>query len=577
MDKSSARWTEVNPSQFPWEREAQSFVREGLPDTDPYCAWANVEYISDKGAINELDLLVVSPFGFFLVEIKSPPGIISGDQQKWNWIPPDGKRKSMANPLLLAQLKAYRLGDLLFRQSAFKNRPRPRIEPVIFLSSEQLDCQLNPTGRINVYGRGLPPRRVGAPVLANILDLFKNNLAPEARRPGPVNTIDRPTAAAIATAISQANIRPSTGRHRIDEYDLMERIAEGEGWEDWRAEHRTNKLARRIRRWLSEDTFTVEKREQLVRAAKREFDLLTVLRHPNILLPIDLRIHDLGPALVFEDDSDELPLDDWLTENGPALNLDDRIKLVRDIAEALEFAHRKQVFHRALCPSCVRVGVDHDGHSRLRISDWQSSARQTATRSIVSGTEHVSDLMGDSAKVYTAPEELAGIDAGPVAGDVFALGALAYLVFTGKPPAESTLELRSRLRESNGLDLAEGIDGPNEDLREVVLDATRPQVDQRTASVRDFLDYLDMAIGTRAEQIAPAGTAAEELADPLQADQGDLLEGGWRVERRLGKGATAVARLASRFDRREVLKIALDPQHHERLRMEHEVLQAVKH
>ena len=96
MDKSSARWTEVNPSQWPWEREALAFVREGLPDSDPYRAWANIEYIGDDGAINELDLLVVSPFGFFLVEIKSHPGIISGDQQKWNWIPPDGKRKSMA-------------------------------------------------------------------------------------------------------------------------------------------------------------------------------------------------------------------------------------------------------------------------------------------------------------------------------------------------------------------------------------------------------------------------------------------------------------------------------------------------
>jgi len=578
VDKSSARWTEVNPSQYPWEREALAFVREGLPDSDPYCAWANVEYISDNGAINELDLLVVSPFGFFLVEIKSHPGIISGDQQKWNWVPPDGKRKSMENPLLLAQRKAHRLGDLLFRQPAFRNRPRPRIEPVIFLSSEQLDCQLNPTGRINVYGRGLPPRRHGQAVLSNILDLFKNNLATDARRPGPVNVIDRPTAAAIAEAIKQANIKPSTGQRRIDEYDLLERIAEGQGWEDWRAEHRTNKLPRRIRRWLSEDTFTADKRDQLVRAAKREFDLLTVLRHPNILLPIDLKIHDLGPALVFDDDSDQPALDDWLAENGPALTLDDRITLVRDIAEALEFAHRKQVFHRALNPSCIRIGVDHEGRARLRISDWQTSARQSATRSVLVGTEHVGDLMADSAKVYTAPEEFAGIEADPAAGDVFALGALAYLVFTGRPPAASLLDLRNRIRESNGLDLAEGMDGPNEDLREVVLDATRPQVDQRTASVRDFLDYLDMAVGTRAEQASTTtGAEAEGFVDPLQADKGDLLEGGWRVERRLGKGATAVALLASRFDRREVLKVALDPQHHERLRMEHEVLQAAKH
>ena len=78
-----------------------------------------------------------------------------------------------------------------------------------------------------------------------------------------MNTIDRPTAASIAEAIAQANIKPSTGQRRIDEYDLLERIAEGEGWEDWRAEHRTNKLPRRIRRWLSEDTFTADKPREI--------------------------------------------------------------------------------------------------------------------------------------------------------------------------------------------------------------------------------------------------------------------------------------------------------------------------
>jgi serine/threonine protein kinase len=577
VDESSDRWTEVNHSRYPWEREAQAFVREGLPDSDPYAGWANVEFIGDDGTINEIDLLIVSPFGVFLVEIKSHPGTISGDQQRWNWVPPDSKRKQMENPLLSLKRKRDRLENLLFRQSAFRNRSRPRIEPVVFLSSEQLDCQLNPAGRTNVYGRGLPPRRAGAPVLANILDLFKNNLTAEQRRPGPVNTIDRPMAAAIAESIRQANIRPSTGDRRIDEYDMLERIAEGPGWEDWRAEHRTNKLPRRIRRWLSEDTFTEDKRNQLVRAAKREFDLLTVLRHPNILLPIDLKVHELGPALVFDDDADQPSLDEWLAENGPALTLDDRIKLVRDIAEALEFAHRKQVFHRALSPACIRMGQDHRGYDQLRISDWQSSARQSTTRSVVAGTQHVDDLMVDSAKLYVAPEELAGIEAGPVAGDVFALGALAYLIFTGKAPAESVLELRARLRDSNGLDLAEGMDAPNEDLREIVLDATRPQVDQRTASVRDLLEFLDIALGDRNAPPGPTDIETVELVDPLQADKGDMLEGGWQVKRRLGKGATAVALLATRFDRREVLKVALDPQHHERLRMEHEVLQAARH
>ena len=45
-------------------------VRERLPDHDPYRAWSNFEFIAGDGSSNEVDLLVLTPKGFFLVEIK---------------------------------------------------------------------------------------------------------------------------------------------------------------------------------------------------------------------------------------------------------------------------------------------------------------------------------------------------------------------------------------------------------------------------------------------------------------------------------------------------------------------------
>lgn len=70
---SSERWKQITPSQFPWEREALDYVREHLPDCDPYRVWANFEFIADDGTINEVDMLVLTPRGFFLVEIKADP------------------------------------------------------------------------------------------------------------------------------------------------------------------------------------------------------------------------------------------------------------------------------------------------------------------------------------------------------------------------------------------------------------------------------------------------------------------------------------------------------------------------
>jgi hypothetical protein len=37
------QWKTITPSDYPWERAALDFIREGLPDHDPYRAWANFE------------------------------------------------------------------------------------------------------------------------------------------------------------------------------------------------------------------------------------------------------------------------------------------------------------------------------------------------------------------------------------------------------------------------------------------------------------------------------------------------------------------------------------------------------
>jgi hypothetical protein len=97
MSMSSERWKQITPSQFPWEREALDYVRERLPDVDPYRAWANFEFIADDGTINEVDLLVLTPRGFFLVEIKSKPGMLSGDRATWVWTH-EGRSYSEDNP-----------------------------------------------------------------------------------------------------------------------------------------------------------------------------------------------------------------------------------------------------------------------------------------------------------------------------------------------------------------------------------------------------------------------------------------------------------------------------------------------
>ena len=87
----TAHWTTITPSQYPWERAALDFVRAGLPDHEPYRAWANFEFQSPDGAIYEVDLLVLTKQGLWLVEIKSRPGRVEGDAGTWTWTDREGR------------------------------------------------------------------------------------------------------------------------------------------------------------------------------------------------------------------------------------------------------------------------------------------------------------------------------------------------------------------------------------------------------------------------------------------------------------------------------------------------------
>ena len=118
---NASRWTAVSQSPFAWEREALDFARSHLPDHEPWRAWSNFEFIDDEGRVNEVDLLVLTPAGLVLIEIKSRPGTVTGDAHSWTWIT-EGRQFTRDNPLPLANRKAKRLASVLRRQDALSGR-----------------------------------------------------------------------------------------------------------------------------------------------------------------------------------------------------------------------------------------------------------------------------------------------------------------------------------------------------------------------------------------------------------------------------------------------------------------------
>src|ERR1700722_6060418 len=154
------RWSAVSQSPFAWEREALNFARSHLPDHEPWRAWANFEFIDDEGRVNEVDLLVLTPAGLVLIEIKSRPGIVTGDAHSWTWIT-EGREFTRDNPLPLANRKAKRLASVLRRQDALSGRgasraAAPWVESLIFLSDVQRIPGIDPGTLKKVVLRGHP-------------------------------------------------------------------------------------------------------------------------------------------------------------------------------------------------------------------------------------------------------------------------------------------------------------------------------------------------------------------------------------------------------------------------------------
>jgi serine/threonine protein kinase len=574
MCDTKKNWITVTESHYPWERDALDFVRDRWPDHEPYRAWANFEFIALDGSINEVDLLLLAPAGFFLVEIKSRPGRAYGDPGTWTW-DTEGRLITAANPLLSANLKAKKLRQLLERQKAVKVKGSlPWVEALVFLSAPAIQCDLRDTAayRVCLRDRDVAPGQPGRPgLLAAVRRRECPGLDPTPRTP-----VDRPLAKVISQAMEQAGIHSAQRHRRVSDYLLERLIEEGPGYQDWEAGHVQNLGGkRRVRLYLVWNEATPEDRQMVERAARRDFQLTEALQHPGVLRALAFTEHEVGPAIIFEHDPQALRLDHFLTQWGNRLAVDARLDLMRQVAEVVRFAHQKRIVHRALSPRSILVSEPESPRLRARMYNWQVGYRaggsSTGGTQAVTATSHIELLVEDTGTAYMAPEAVLETDQPGEHVDVFSLGTIAYHVFAGVPPAASGVELADKLRQTRGLQISDVLNGAGKSLQELVQFSTHPDVASRIDSAADFLGYLD---AVEEELTSPDHDAVEDAAD---AQKGDRLPGGFTVLRRLGKGATSTALVVERDGQEYVLKVPNGDEFFPRVQAEGEVLAKLRH
>lgn len=569
MVTAGSRWHVVHPSAHAHEQEALDLLRAQLPETPPFRAWSNFEFIAEDGSINEIDALVVSSDRIYLVEIKHWAGRISGNQNSWQIRSPSGRERYEENPLLLANRKARKLKSLLMRQQAFRKGQVPFIQAVVFLSSPQCEVALDEVAAQHIHLR--PDARHRGQ--HSIVDVIQGRATESEGRPG----IGRDTERALARAMEQLGLRKRTRAATVGDYLLTGLIAENDRYQDWEAQHqRVASDLKRIRIFPHAQRAAAAEKRERKDIATREYELLRDIRHDSILSPRQLTESDIGPALVYDFDPEAQRLDHLLDAADASPGISERLDLIRSIAEGLAYAHSRNVHHRALSPWTIELHRDAGDRRRPVLRDWQSGVAGQDTTADTRMTMHLGQQAGvidnPRSAVYASPEVVAGHGYDSVAIDIFSLGALTYAVFSGQHPAATVEEMLDKCRSGPGLMISEVLDGAPDSLQLLVQVATDPNPVDRPSDVREFLRMLD---DVEEELTAPE---PERGASPADARQGDSLTGGFQVLRRLGAGSTCYAlAVEDPQGQRGVLKIAKDPSFNERLRQEYETLLEVPH
>ena len=548
------------------EREAIQFVIDTLPNSDPFQVWALLELLDPStGRLHEIDLLVLGYSALYVVEVKSGPGRYDGDTQDWYRTDPgDARPRYMENPYRLTNYKAKVLASRL--RSKMKNpKDSPWVEPLVFLSAADIELRFRNHGDLGVVTR----------------DTFKKAMqfgeypgADGRQRP----RVSEPVMRDVAQALGAIGLRPRKGKAFIGGYECGAVLVEGSGFQDRLATHRENKSFRaRARIYAVPQQTSVERRQQLRRAADREAQLLWDVReHPNVLRIADyVTDAELGPTVLFDAFEGALPLDVYL-RNDKDLDFFERVTLIEQVARALAYCHRKGVVHGALSPEAVLVRR----HPETRAIETRLFNFQLGLGTEVEATSHWSALASEPWAIYQAPELREDPTHRTPASDVFSLGALAHLVFTGRAPGATAVEVDARLAAHRSLDPRAVDDGLQDSLAELIAQATALSPVNRIDDAETWVELLL----TEVTRPVPTVSAGPEL-NPLEARPGDNLGEDLLVELAadsrpmLGQGATSRVLQVGRVSdgRSYALKTSSSPEHDERMEQEAAALEKIRH
>ena len=226
--------------------------------------------------------------------------------------------------------------------------------------------------------------------------------------------------------------------------------------------------------------------------------ILARLNHPAIARLYDAGTLPGGTPWFAMEFVEGVPLTDYCRLRGATAV--DRLRALRDVCEAVQYAHRHMVVHRDIKPSNILVTAD----GGVKLLDFGISRQLDAERAAHATVPSLRLLT----PAYASPEQIRGEPA-TVQTDVYALGVLLYELIAGRTPLDLSnvppLEAERRLLEEEpsppsiaARQTASGVSGLSlsawRDLDVLCLTAMHKDASHRYRSVealtRDIDHYL---------------------------------------------------------------------------------------
>ncbi|MEO0562084.1 MAG: protein kinase [Chloroflexota bacterium] len=234
--------------------------------------------------------------------------------------------------------------------------------------------------------------------------------------------------------------------------------------------------------------------QTIIERFKREAEAVAHLEHPNIITIYDFDTEEdlYYQAMTYVEGMDLRQELAALRESGALMPQEDGLKIMRQVASALDFAHSRGVIHRDIKPSNVLLRPDRTAI----LTDFGLVLRNDdATMGTAFGTPR-----------YIAPEQAVASAQAVAQSDVYSLAVIMYEILTGDTPFDGDTPMEIALAHvsdppdkptSRNARLPQGVD-------KVMLRALAKEPNDRYATATEFVEAIEGALNGEEQVVSTA-------------------------------------------------------------------------